>query len=66
MTNESSHENPIVADENLLHLSDEELHAVIAERAFYKSEANGFLPEFDLGNWLEAEQEINTVIESLR
>lgn len=34
------------------------LHARIAEAAYYKAEQRGFEPGHDLGDWLEAEQEI--------
>jgi Protein of unknown function (DUF2934) len=37
---------------------DEERWALIAENAYYRAERRGFLPGFELEDWLAAEQEI--------
>ncbi|MGR9054142.1 MAG: DUF2934 domain-containing protein [Gammaproteobacteria bacterium] len=42
--------------------TDSELEARIAELAYYKAEARGFLPGHEMDDWLEAEREL-TVME---
>ena len=40
---------------------DEKLrNAMIAELAYYKAEARGFIPGYELDDWIEAESEVNT------
>ena len=39
---------------------DTNLHAMIAEAAYYKAQKYGFAPGFDFDNWLAAEREINS------
>ena len=41
---------------NVIHLPD--LEAKIAELAYYKAEKRGFLPGYELCDWLEAEREL--------
>ena len=40
--------------------TSEELHAIIAKRAYELYESRGWRPEGDLSDWLEAEQQILT------
>ncbi|MGZ8189726.1 MAG: DUF2934 domain-containing protein [Methylococcaceae bacterium] len=41
---------------NVIHLPD--MEAKIAELAYYKAEKRGFLPGYELCDWLEAEREL--------
>ncbi|MGR9085886.1 MAG: sterol desaturase family protein [Gammaproteobacteria bacterium] len=41
------------------------VHEMIAEAAYYKAKSRGFLPGHDLGDWLEAENEIAQKISAL-
>jgi len=40
----------------------EQMQALIAETAYYKSEQRGFIPGFELADWLAAEHEINMAL----
>src|ERR1044072_4384788 len=35
-----------------------DMHAAIAERAYYKAERRGFAPGYDMDDWLAAEREL--------
>ena len=43
-------------------ISAEERHGMIAIQAYYKAEAQGFAPGGDWDHWLEAEREVDAVI----
>lgn len=57
--NSTSAENPTDISSSDLDLqpSDEERISRIAESAYYKSEARGFSPGYELDDWLAAEAE---------
>jgi hypothetical protein len=38
---------------------DEELRASIAQAAYFRSERRGFVPGYELEDWLAAEREVN-------
>jgi hypothetical protein len=38
---------------------DEERWAMVAENAYYRAERRGFIPGYDLEDWLAAEKEID-------
>jgi len=40
----------------------EQTQARIAETAYYKSEQRGFIPGFELEDWLAAEHEVNSTL----
>jgi Protein of unknown function (DUF2934) len=40
-------------------LGSSEMRAMIAERAYYKAERRGFVPGFEMTDWLEAEREFS-------
>lgn len=42
--------------------SDDERLAMIAESAYYRAERRGFMPGYDLEDWLAAEAEIDTLL----
>lgn len=41
---------------------DDERIAMIAENAYYRAERRGFVPGYDLEDWLAAESEIDTLL----
>jgi hypothetical protein len=46
------------AEPSMPPVSEEDLHRVIQETAYYKAQARGFAPGGELQDWLEAESEI--------
>jgi hypothetical protein len=42
---------------------DEDRWEWIAERAYYRSERRGFVPGFEIDDWLAAERELEQLIE---
>ncbi len=45
--------------ENVEASSEHDKYASIAESAYYKAEARGFAPGYEMQDWLEAETEID-------
>ena len=43
--------------------SDDERLAMIAENAYYRAERRGFVPGYDLEDWLAAEREVDALLE---
>jgi hypothetical protein len=43
----------------LIQTGDEELRASIAQAAYFRSERRGFVPGYELEDWLAAEREVN-------
>jgi hypothetical protein len=43
---------------------NEELHELIAERAYYKAEARGYAPGHEIQDWVDAEAEIEAELYS--
>jgi hypothetical protein len=41
-------------------LSDEEIRSLIAQAAYYRARKRGFVPGYELKDWLEAEAEVMT------
>lgn len=42
--------------------STSDLHAMIAEAAYFKAEKRGFMPGLEMVDWLDAEKELATTI----
>ena len=42
--------------------SDQDYYEMIAEAAYYKAEQRGFIPGFEEEDWLEAENEIMSML----
>jgi hypothetical protein len=42
---------------------EEERCAAIAENAYYRAERRGFLPGFELEDWLAAEHEVSALVQ---
>ena len=45
-----------------LYNPDQDYHEMIAEAAYYKAEQRGFKPGFEEDDWLEAENEIMSIL----
>lgn len=43
-------------------VTPEQRYLMICEAAFYKSERRGFSPEYEIQDWLDAEAEINKML----
>ena len=41
-------------------LTPEEIHALIAEAAYYRAQRRGFVPGHEVADWIEAEAEVMT------
>ena len=44
------------------HWSDDERLAMIADNAYYRAERRGFMPGYELEDWLAAEREIDALL----
>jgi len=46
-------------------VSPEERNRMIAEAAYYRAEQHGFNPEDQIQNWLEAEKDVDAMLENV-
>ncbi|MBT8124729.1 MAG: DUF2934 domain-containing protein [Gammaproteobacteria bacterium] len=47
---------------NTEHIPNQDYHEMISQAAYYKAEQRGFIPGFEEEDWLEAENEILSML----
>jgi len=46
-------------------ITPDERNKLIAEAAYYRAEQHGFNPEYQVQNWLDAEKEVDAMLENV-